>query len=190
MAKAKRSNRRNPRRHNPRRSHARELLAINPRRHNPRRRRNPQVKGLVAKSAIAALGAAGTNALLTFVPKQWQDGWAGIGVRLGVAYGLGYAAERFVSKDTAEMLAVGGAAAAVGEAINMLMGRVGGPQIFVQPAPHPASLPAAAAAQGLTPVGPPQPLPAAGQSVSDLVEVDGPWTEYGDQGFGDIIQWD
>lgn len=177
--------RRNARRHhNPRRRHAAPLGIINPPR---RRRRNPQVKGLVAKSAIAALGAAGTNALLSFVPRQWQDGWTGVGVRLGVAYGLGYAAERFVARETAEMLAVGGAAAAVGEAINMLMGRVGGPQIFVQPSAPAPALPAAAA--GLTPVGAPQPLPGAAQTVSDLVEVDGPWTEYGDQGFGDIVQW-
>lgn len=176
----------NPRRvatHNPRRRrrhNPRKVTVINPR----RRRRNPEIRGLVKKSAIAAVGAMASNALSKFVPDQYKQGWTGVGVKLGVAYALGWAAERFVAREVAEMLAVGGAAAAAGDAINMLLGLAGFqlPQVSVS---YQSALPAATPKAAIAPQAQTQPAPVMG----DIVEVVGPFTEYGDQGFGDIIAY-
>lgn len=100
------------------------------RRRNPfgvtrRRRRNPQIKGMVTMAAWAAIGAMATNIVAGFLPLR-VSGWMGIGVRLGAAYLTGVVAQKFVSPANAQMIAVGGAAAAASEAINLAFGQIRG----------------------------------------------------------------
>ena len=116
-------------------------------------------------SLYAAAGAMGTNIIYGFIPFK-PGGLAGIGVKFGAAYLMGYMAERFMNPQKAQMMAVGGAASAAGELINYFMGTVKGfGQSVFAPAPAPAEV------GGLYGVG-------------DIVEA----PPFYDTGMGDIVE--
>ena len=115
------------------------------RRRNPgrRRRRNPQVKGLITDALYAAVGGMATNVAAGFIPIN-VGGLAGIGVRFGVAYLVGWLAEKVVGPHPAQMIAVGGAASAAGSLIDYAFGMTHQATTgLLNPATQPAQLPEA-----------------------------------------------
>jgi hypothetical protein len=90
-----------------------------------RRRRNPQLKGMVTNAFWAIAGAWATKVVSGFIPIR-AGGWAGIGIQLGTAYLTGVLAQKFVSPANAQMMAIGGAASAAGQIVDMLFGTVKG----------------------------------------------------------------
>lgn len=97
----------------------------NPRR-RPNRQRNPQLKGLVFGALTAAAGAMLTKTVARIIPIPGMSGWMNIALQFGIAFLTGWLAERFVSPQTAQLMAIGGAAGAAHEAISMLLTQAGG----------------------------------------------------------------
>ena len=130
---AARPNQRRRRRTNRRRS---TVLALNPRRRrvnrrrrraNPVRRRrsrvNPQLKGIIEGSVAAVAGMAITDFVQGMVPFSFGGALGKIAVRLGLAYAVGLAAERFgPTRKYATYLAIGGAVGAAQDAFRLFMG--------------------------------------------------------------------
>lgn len=101
------------------------------RRSNPRRRRygarrqNPQIRSMLTLGLTAAVGAILTDVIQGFVPFTFGGPWGKIGVRVAVAYLLGWGAERFVSPITAQALAAGGVVGAAQDAFRLAFGGLG-----------------------------------------------------------------
>lgn len=95
--------------------------AVNHRRRN--RRSNPNLKGIASGALFAFGGAALTNVIGGFLPLQ-LSGWPAIGARFVIAYVAGYVAEKFTSPQNAQLVAIGGASSAAGDAVNLLLGAV------------------------------------------------------------------
>jgi hypothetical protein len=87
------------------------------------RRRNPSLQGIAAGALYAFGGAAVTNIVGGYLPIQLQ-GWPAIGLRFVIAYLAGFAAEKFklVTPQNAQLIAIGGASSAAGDAVNLLLG--------------------------------------------------------------------
>lgn len=155
----RRVNRVHHRRRNP-------IVRVHRRRHT--RRHNPAIKGILQTAIPVAAGVVltdiATNFLQGFVPAGLLGGpWGAIGVRLGASYLLGMVGERFVTAQTANLMAAGGAAGAIQDAFRLLMAQVGG---FLAPA------------QPVV-VGGVAPQPMAG-GMSDVVLVPDNWGSMGD----------
>jgi len=87
------------------------------------RRRNPTLQGIAAGAIYAFGGAAITNIVGGYLPLQLQ-GWPAIGLRFVIAYAAGFAAEKFklTTPQNAQLIAIGGASSAAGDAVNLLLG--------------------------------------------------------------------
>jgi hypothetical protein len=149
---------------------------VNPRRRrrsNPRvrrinrRRRNPALKGVFEGMVIAGVGMAITDVVQGLVPSGMLPGGAvaKIGVRLGLAWGIGALAEKFGFAKYANLLAIGGAVGAFQDTFRLLFGGM------LAPAPV-QQIPQLAPGQVLLPAG------ATGEGFEDVT--------YFPQGFGDI----
>lgn len=103
------------------RHHHKKPVAKNTRRRS--RRANPSLKGIASGALFAFGGAAVTNIIGGFLPIQ-LSGWPAIGLRFIIAYVAGYAAEKFTSPQNAQLVAIGGASSAAGDAVNLLLGAV------------------------------------------------------------------
>lgn len=163
------------------RTNRRRRGLFNPRRRrrsNPRRRRvthrrrsNPQLKGIVEGSLAAAAGAIITDFVQGMVPFSFGGATGKIAVRLGLAYAIGMAAEKFApTRKYATWLAVGGAVGAAQDLFRLFMG---------------GGLTAAPVAAGQLPAGRVAlPAYATGddQGMSDIVGVPQNWG-----GLGEIV---
>ena len=87
------------------------------------RRRNPSLKGIATGAFWAFGGAAATNVIGAFIPLQLA-GWPAIAMRFGIAYVAGWIAEKVTTPQNAQLVAIGGASSAAGDAVNLLMGAV------------------------------------------------------------------
>lgn len=175
----RRTNRRRRTLFNPRR---RRRTAIVPnrrrrRRSNPvrrhRRRRNPGLlsgaTGLLGKAVTAVIGMSITNFVYNAVGAMVPGGIVGkIGVKLGIAWGLGVGARKFGFAAHADMLAIGGAVSAGQDAFQYFVG--GGGLLFPAPAPVPGRVALPAAMTG----------DDAGYGMSDIVTVPGNWGSLGE----------
>lgn len=87
------------------------------------RRRNPSLQGIAAGALYAFGGAAVSNIVGGYIPIQLQ-GWPAIGMRFVISYLAGFAAEKFklTSPQNAQLIAIGGASSAAGDAVNLLLG--------------------------------------------------------------------
>jgi len=147
---AKTNRRRTNRRHH-------SILALNPRRRrrrsNPRvrrvnrRRRNPALKGVFEGMVVAGVGMAITDVVQGLVPGGMLPGGAlaKIGIRLGLAWGVGALAEKVGFAKYANLLAIGGAVGAFQDVFRLLFGGL--------LAPAPAPVAQLAPGQVLLPVG-------------------------------------
>lgn len=125
----RRTTRTNPVRRRRRRTAAPRVNRRRRRRTNPARRRrvsrrsNPALKGIVESSIAAVAGMAITDFVQGLVPIQFGGALGKIAVRLGLAYAIGVAAEKFpMTRKYATMLAVGGAVGAAQDAVRLFMG--------------------------------------------------------------------
>lgn len=149
------------------------LFAVNRRnrrnRTNPARRRrvrrNPALKGVFEGMVIAGIGMAITDVVQGLVPGGMLPGGAvaKIGIRLGLAWGIGAAAEKFGFAKYANLLAIGGAVGAFQDTFRLLFGGL--------LAPAPAAPQQLAPGQVLLPAG------ATGDGFEDITYF---------PGFGDI----
>lgn len=137
------------------RRHRRNPFTRRSRRRNP----HPGLKGIVEGSVVAMAGMAITDFAQGFVPFSFGGALGKIGVRFGLAYGLGMAAEKFGFAKYANLLAVGGAVGAAQDLFRLFMG---GGQTLVAAAPAP-------------------------QQVAGRVAVDARLTG-DDEGMGDIVR--
>lgn len=155
------------------RANRRHRGLFNPRRGRiTRRRSNPQLKGIVEGSLAAAVGAIITDFVQGMVPFSFGGATGKIAVRLGFAYAIGIAAEKFgPTKKYATWLAIGGAVGAAQDLFRLFMG--GG--LMAAPPIATAQLPAGRVA-----------LPAYDtgddQGMSDIVGVPQNWG-----GLGEIV---
>lgn len=140
------------RRTNPVHRRRRAVARANPRRH---RRRNPGMLGSVtgifegALTAIIGMGVTdyATGLISGFLPTGGNPIF-GIGIKLGVAWGVGELAKKFGFARHAQLLAIGGAVSAGKDALSLAFG--GGGILFpsapatqvVQTAPGQALIPA------------------------------------------------
>lgn len=171
----------NPRRRRVNRRH-RSAFALNGRRRrrsNPsrRRRRNPGVlsgaTGLLGQAVTAVIGMSITNFIYNAVGAMVPGGIVGkIGIKLGIAYGLGIAARKTGFASHANMLSVGGAVSAGQDAFQYFVG--GGGLLFPSAAPAPAQVAGRVAI--------PASMTGDDQGVSDIVQVPAGW-----MGMGDIV---
>lgn len=109
---------------NPRRRRRRRTNRRNPRRrHYSRRRSNPQLKGIVEGSLAAAAGAIITDFVQGMVPFSFGGATGKIAIRLGLAYAIAMAAEKFApTRKYATWLGVGGAVGAAQDLFRLFMG--------------------------------------------------------------------
>src|SRR5262245_55709934 len=157
---------------NPRRRRRRRA---NPRRRHHRRRRNPGLLsgagGMLQKGLTAVVGMAVTNFAYGFVAGVNPAGMVGqIGIKLGIAWGLGTVARRFGFSAQADMLTVGGVVSAGQDAFNFFIG--GGGLFF----------PAAASALPPGRTAMPASMTGDDAGISDIVAVPQNWG-----GLGDIV---
>jgi len=97
------------------------------------RRRNPPLKGVFEGMVVAGIGMAVTDVVQGFVPSSFLPGGTvvKIGVRLGLAWAVGAAAEKFGFAKYANLLAIGGAVGAFQDTFRLLFGGM------LTPAPAP-----------------------------------------------------
>lgn len=122
-----------PRRANYTRRRRRNPARVKSRRRFGARRRNPAITGLITKAAWVGGGVFLTDMAQGLIPISVSNPLARIGIRFGVAWGVGAVAGRFVGAQNAELLALGGMAGAAQDLIRLLWGGFGG--IFA-PAPQ------------------------------------------------------
>lgn len=163
----------NPRRRRRRANPVRRRRRTNPvrRRRSVRSRSNPALKGIIESSIAAVAGMAITDFAQGLVPFAFGGALGKIAVRLGLAYALGVAAEKFpMTRKYANMLAVGGAVGAAQDAIRLFMG--GGltatPQVGAGGVPGRVAMPAQ--------------FTGDDQGMSDIVGVPANWG-----GLGEIV---
>lgn len=115
-----------PRRAN--RRYVRRRRRSNPtrRRRFSARRRNPAITGLITKAAWVGGGVFLTDMAQGLIPLSVSNPLARIGIRFGVAWGVGAVAGRFVGQSNAELLALGGMAGAAQDLIRLLWGGFSG----------------------------------------------------------------